>query len=45
VKLTQDFRRFDYLSPWEAITDMQLPGDEKGVKPPHGYREVKGAHK
>jgi NADH-quinone oxidoreductase subunit C len=27
VKLTQDFRRFDFLSPWEAITT--LPGDEK----------------
>lgn len=27
VKLTQDFRSFDFLSPWEAITT--LPGDEK----------------
>ncbi len=27
VKLTQDFRNFDFLSPWEAITS--LPGDEK----------------
>src|SRR5262249_27101629 len=27
VRLTQDFRRFDFLSPWEAITT--LPGDEK----------------
>jgi NADH-quinone oxidoreductase subunit C len=27
VKLTQDFRDFDFLSPWEAITT--LPGDEK----------------
>lgn len=35
VKLTQDFRTFDYLSPWEGMTDMQLPGDEKAVKPPH----------
>jgi len=34
VKLTQDFRTFDFTSPWEAITDMQLPGDEKAVKPP-----------
>lgn len=41
VKLTQDFRGFDYLSPWEAITDMQLPGDEKAVKPPHGWRAPK----
>ena len=28
VKLTQDFRRFDFLSPWEGMTDV-LPGDEK----------------
>ena len=41
VKLTQDFRKFDYLSPWEAMTDMQLPGDEKAVKPPHGWRSSK----
>ncbi len=27
VKLTQDFRDFDFLSPWEAMTT--LPGDEK----------------
>jgi NADH-quinone oxidoreductase subunit C len=27
VKLTQDFRDFDFMSPWEAITT--LPGDEK----------------
>jgi NADH-quinone oxidoreductase subunit C len=35
VKLTQDFRTFDFASPWEAITDIQLPGDEKAVKPPY----------
>jgi NADH-quinone oxidoreductase subunit C len=29
VQLTQDFRRFDFLSPWEGMTDVQLPGDEK----------------
>ncbi len=34
VKLSQDFRVFNFQSPWEAITDMQLPGDEKAVKPP-----------
>lgn len=28
VRLTQDFRRFDFLSPWEGMT-RQLPGDEK----------------
>jgi NADH-quinone oxidoreductase subunit C len=27
VKLTQDFRNFQFLSPWEAVTT--LPGDEK----------------
>ena len=27
VKLQQDFRNFDFLSPWEAMTT--LPGDEK----------------
>jgi NADH-quinone oxidoreductase subunit C len=29
VKLTQEFRRFDFVSPWEAMTKVQLPGDEK----------------
>ena len=33
VKLTQDFRNFDTLSPWEAMTDVQLPGDEKAMAP------------
>jgi NADH-quinone oxidoreductase subunit C len=28
VKLTQEFRAFDYLSPWEG-TEYVLPGDEK----------------
>lgn len=28
VKLVQEFRSFDYLSPWEG-TDYVLPGDEK----------------
>ena len=28
VKLVQEFRNFDYLSPWEG-TDYELPGDEK----------------
>lgn len=32
VKLTQDFRNFDYLSPWEAMTTVQLPGDEKAIE-------------
>jgi len=34
VKLTQEFRTFDFLSPWEGITKVVLPGDEKaGEKP------------
>jgi NADH-quinone oxidoreductase subunit C len=36
VALTQDFRNFDFLSPWEAMTT--LPGDEKV----HLTREVRG---
>jgi len=28
VKLTQEFRTFDFLSPWEGMTRV-LPGDEK----------------
>jgi len=32
VKLVQDFRNFDFMSPWEGITDVQmLPGDEKAA--------------
>jgi len=30
VKLVQDFRSFDFLSPWEALTS--LPGDEKAKR-------------
>lgn len=37
VKLTQDFRSFDYLSPWEGLTDVQLPGDEKAMQPKTGW--------
>jgi NADH-quinone oxidoreductase subunit C len=33
VKLAQDFRSFDFLSPWEG-TDYVLPGDEKAPTPP-----------
>lgn len=43
VKLTQEFRAFDNLSPWEAMTDVQLPGDEKATKQKTGtvdYRAV-----
>ena len=31
VKLTQDYRSFDFLSPWEGMTPL-LPGDEKATK-------------
>jgi NADH-quinone oxidoreductase subunit C len=35
VKLPQDFRSFDFLSPWEGMTgvNIRLPGDEKAIKP------------
>ena len=37
VQLAQDFRSFDNLSPWEGMTDVQLPGDEKAAAPEHGW--------
>ena len=37
VKLAQDFRNFDFQSPWEGAQYV-LPGDEKGMLP-----EAKGA--
>jgi NADH-quinone oxidoreductase subunit C len=37
VKLAQDFRTFDFMSPWEG-GEYVLPGDEKGALP-----EAKGA--
>jgi NADH-quinone oxidoreductase subunit C len=33
VRLTQEFRDFDFLSPWEG-TDYVLPGDEKAADAP-----------
>ncbi len=45
VKLVQDFRKFDFESPWEAMTGVQLPGDEKAMKPPHGWVSKKKAVK
>ncbi|MBX9731151.1 MAG: NADH-quinone oxidoreductase subunit C [Sphingomonas sp.] len=33
VKLAQDFRTFDFMSPWEGA-DYILPGDEKAPPPP-----------
>jgi NADH-quinone oxidoreductase subunit C len=36
VKLTQEFRNFDFESPWEGV-NYKLPGDEKaGGSPPGG---------
>lgn len=32
VRLTQEFRSFDFTSPWEG-TDYVLPGDEKAATP------------
>lgn len=29
VQLVQDYRDFDFESPWEAMSDVHLPGDEK----------------
>ena len=31
VKLSQEFRQFDFLSPWEGVNAI-LPGDEKVKK-------------
>lgn len=32
VQLPQDYRVFDFESPWDGMTNVQLPGDEKAVK-------------
>jgi NADH-quinone oxidoreductase subunit C len=29
VRLNQEFRQFDFLSPWEGDSNYELPGDEK----------------
>ena len=34
VKLQQEFRRFDFLSPWEGDVRRALPGDEKATQTP-----------
>lgn len=36
VRLQQEFRRFDFLSPWEGM-DKILPGDEKAGEPKGGH--------
>ena len=47
VKLAQDFRTFDFLSPWEGLTTQWLPGDEKaegGTAPKSGGRDMSEQH-
>jgi NADH-quinone oxidoreductase subunit C len=34
VQLAQEFRNFDFLSPWEGAIDYVLPGDEKAKTNP-----------
>ncbi|GAB3115965.1 NADH-quinone oxidoreductase subunit C [Novispirillum itersonii subsp. nipponicum] len=36
VKLVQDFRNWDFLSPWEGMTTRWLPGDEKATAKAEG---------
>ena len=38
VKLMQDYRSFDFLSPWEGM-DTALPGDEKAGEAPDRERK------
>jgi len=33
VELMQDYRNFDFMSPWEAMTSMQEAGNKKDRKP------------
>jgi NADH-quinone oxidoreductase subunit C len=40
VRLQQEFRSFDFLSPWEGM-DQILPGDEKAA-PPEGETPKEG---
>ena len=42
VRLAQEFRTFDFLSPWEG-TEYVLPGDEKAGKPGGGQEPGKGS--
>ncbi len=42
VSLAQDFRSFDFMSPWEGAQYV-LPGDEKAGGPTPGAGEAKGA--
>lgn len=40
VRLSQDLRSFDFMSPWEGA-DYVLPGDEKATPSPSPAREAK----
>ncbi|BBK42825.1 NADH-quinone oxidoreductase subunit C [Allostella vacuolata] len=42
VKLVQEFRSFDFVSPWEKMTPA-LPGDEKATRDAHPDRPVGSA--
>lgn len=39
VKLVQEFRSFDFESPWERMTPL-LPGDEKATRDANPDRPV-----
>lgn len=39
VKLQQDFRMFEFESPWAGMTNVQLPGDQKATKPRVGWTD------
>ncbi len=41
VKLKQEFRSFDFLSPWEGMNEI-LPGDEKAIQNPTGQAGGQG---
>ncbi len=41
VRLKQEYRSFDFLSPWEGM-DKILPGDEKASAPDEAAKDVPG---
>jgi NADH-quinone oxidoreductase subunit C len=45
VKLTQEFRTFDFMSPWEGMTPGVLPGDEKAQPPAPKPAETRAGDK
>jgi NADH-quinone oxidoreductase subunit C len=40
VKLLQEFRSFDFLSPWEGM-NTAIPGDEKAGEAPRPAKDAK----